>query len=342
MPAWVECHTHSLFAGHRRADFLLRNAGVSYLEILEAGGGISSTVMATRAADDETLLEDLLARLDAFARRGVATVEVKTGYGLSTPHELRHLAIIARAAKLSPVNVVPTFLGAHAIPASHRDRPEAYVDEVIAEMLPEVARLHPDASCDVFCERGAFTLDQSRRILEAAVRLGLAIRIHAEELTHTGGAAMAAELGALSADHLDHIDAAGIDVLAKSTCVGVLLPGVTVFLDQKQRPPARALIDAGAAVALSTDFNPGSCHTQDLPLMTTLAATLFKMTPGEALWAVTRGAAKALALEVGQLCVGAPADLLALASGDYADLPYAFGAGIHAATLFIGGAPWPA
>lgn len=328
MPAQVECHTHALFAGTRAREFGMRNAGIPYVEILEAGGGILSTVAATRAASDEVLLGSLVARLRDFARRGIGTVEVKTGYGLSTEEELRHLSLIARAAELvSPLRVHATFLGAHAVPAERRGQAERYVDEVVQEMLPAVVEQGIASACDVFCDRGAFSLAQSERILSAAREAGLDARIHAEELTHTGGAAMAARLGALSADHLDHAGDAEVEALVETGCVGVLLPGVTVFLDLAARPPARALIDRGGLVALSTDFNPGSAMTQDLGLMTTLGCTLLKMTPGEALWAVTAGSARAMGLGAvaGVLAPGRPADFSIFAAGDLAELPWHFG-----------------
>ncbi|MDX9723687.1 MAG: imidazolonepropionase [Myxococcota bacterium] len=327
MPAWCECHTHALFGGERAQDFAARNTGVSYAELLEQGGGISSTVRATRASSDEALLASLRERLLDFGGRGVTWVEVKTGYGLSVDEELRHLRLIKKAAQGLPLRVRATFLGAHALPPEYRQRADDYVKLIIEEALPAVRSQGIASCCDVFCDRGAFTLAQTERILRAAKELGFDIRVHAEELSLTGATQLGVELGALSADHLDHLDQAGVDCLSTSRTVGVLLPGVTVYLDMHTRPPARDLVEAGASIALSTDFNPGSCNTQDLALMTTLGCSLLKLTPGEALWAVTAGAAQAMGVgdEAGQLAVGRRADLLAFKVSDYVLLPYAMG-----------------
>lgn len=328
-PAWVECHTHSLFAGLRAGEFALRNAGTPYVDILEAGGGILSTVDATRAASDSHLVAHLVARLEAFAARGVGRVEVKTGYGLAHDEELRHLRLIQEAASQTRVKVMVTWLGAHAVPREYRDQRERYVDALIAESLPAVVEQGIADFADVFCDRGAFTVGEAERILSRARDAGLGLRIHAEEITHTGSAQVAAALGALSVDHCDHIDDAGIAALARHGSTAVLLPGVTLFLDLEQRPPARRLIDSGVSVALSTDYNPGSCHTQELALMTSLGCTMLKMTPGESLWAVTAGAARSLGVahEAGSIAVGRAADLcLFSAPSDYRTLPYLFGA----------------
>ena len=338
MPAWLECHTHSLFAGERSREFAIRNTGVDYAEILEAGGGILSTVATSREASDEALFDSLLARVEDFARRGVGCVEVKTGYGLSLEHELRHLAIIGQVAECSTVKVVPTFLGAHTIPAEWRHDRGGYLTLLLDALLPKVAEQGIAQFCDVFCDRGAFDLQESKRILERAAELGLKLKIHAEELTYTGGAAMAAGLGAVSADHCDHLRDEDVAALAAAGTTAVLLPGVTLFLDLAKRAPARRLIDGGAAVALSTDFNPGSCMTQDLGLMTTLGCTLLKMTPGEALWAVTAGASRALAFSGGEglLVAGGPADVACFDVDDYRSLPYRFGEN-HVSALVLGG-----
>jgi len=327
MPAWIECHTHALFGGARADEFGVRNAGVPYVQILESGGGILSTVEATRASSDAELRESLARRLDAFAAQGIGTVEVKTGYGLALEEELRHLRLIEEAAADSPLRVTATFLGAHAVPKAWRDDVDGYVEHVIEEMIPAVADQGIATACDVFCDRGAFSLDQSERILRAGLDAGLEARIHAEEITYTGGAEMAATLGARSADHLEHIDDAGVEALVEQGCVGVLLPGVTVFLDLAERAPARALVDTGGVVALSTDFNPGSAMTQNLALMVSLGCSLHKLTPGEALWAVTAGAARAVGpgSGPGTIEVGEPADLALFDAEDFSRIPYELG-----------------
>lgn len=342
-PAWVECHTHALFAGVRAGEFAARNAGTAYVDILEAGGGILSTVEATRGTSDDLLVASLLERLAGFAARGIGTVEVKTGYGLSHDEELRHLRLIEEARKRAPVRVIPTWLGAHAIPREQRGRRERYIDELVEMSVPAVAEQGIAQFCDVFCDRGAFTLEESRRILTAARGHGLELRIHAEEIAHTGGAQMAAELGATSVDHCDHIDEAGIAALRDHGAVATLLPGVTLVLDLEQRPPARRLVDEGIDVALSTDFNPGSCMTQELSLMTTLGCTLLKLTPGEVLWGVTEGGARSLGRRGGgTLRVGVEADVCLFEGiGDYRLLPYHIGGAPRPRMLLGGGLDFP-
>ena len=324
MPAWVECHTHALFGGSRHADFALRNAGTSYAEILEAGGGIMSTVDGTRATSDDVLVDTLVERLDDFWRQGVAVVEVKTGYGLSVQEELRHLRLIREAARQSPVHVVSTCLSAHAIPREFRDDRAAYVGAIVEEILPAVAAEGLAEQVDVFCDRGAYTVDESRRVLEAARSLGFGLRLHAEELAHTGATRLACELGALSADHLEWIDADDVAAMAEADVAAVLLPIVTTFLDLEHRAPARALADAGVRVAVSTDYNPGSAHSTNLALAASLSCTLHKLTPAEALAGVTRVAAEVcgLAGRYGVVKPGAFGGLLASDLKDWRALPY--------------------
>jgi len=293
LPGLVDCHTHSLFAGSRAEEFGQRLAGASYSEILERGGGILSTVTATRAASSERLSSLLRARLSGFLAGGVTTVEVKTGYALRADHELRCLAVMA--APDMPAAVVPTFLGAHAVPVERRDDRAAYVREVIEVMIPAaVERFGAGLGIDVYCDRGAFTLAETRAILTAGLDAGMVGHLHAEQVSHTGAAELAAELGCASAEHLERIDAAGIDALARGGTVGVMLPGARLFL-RDTAPPARTMLDAGVTLAVATDFNPGSSPVRDLWTCATLACLDFGLTMEEALQGITRSAGLALA-----------------------------------------------
>lgn len=322
-PAWVECHTHAIFGGSRHGDFRRRNAGETYAAILEAGGGIMSTVSATRASSDEELLRTLKARLRAFYDDGVSTVEVKTGYGLGFEEELRHLSIIRRAAEDSPVDVVATCLAAHTIPAEWRHDREGYLRMVCDELLPEVARQSLAEQVDVFCDRGAFTVEESRRVLDVGRNLGLGVRVHAEELARTGATLLACEFGARSADHLEHINADDVKAMAEADVAAVLLPLVTTFLDLPERAPARALAEAGVRIAVSTDYNPGSAHSMSLQLALSLSCSLHKLTPAEGLQGVTRVPAEVLGRPLaGVIKAGAPADLLEFDVPDWTAVPY--------------------
>jgi len=327
MPGLVECHTHLIFGGSRAHEYQLRIAGASYAEIAAAGGGIMSSVRATRAASDEELRARGRERLRRFLRHGVTTLEAKSGYGLSTEQELRLLGLYAQLDGQQPVSIVPTFLGAHVVGPEYRDAPERYVELLIEEMIPEVARGKLARFCDVFCEEGAFSLAQSRRILAAGLEHGLRPKLHAEQFAARGGAALAAELGAVSADHLDAVDAAGIAALAAFGVTAVLLPGAVVFLGLSEFAPARRLLEAGAHVAISTDFNPGTCPCEAPMLIATLASSYLKMTAVEVIRGLTCEAARALALEdqVGSLMPGYQADLLLLDLPGHEELPYRFG-----------------
>jgi len=318
LPGFVDAHTHLVFAGDRSEEFARRLRGESYEDILAAGGGIHSTVSATRAASTDDLVGDAVARLGRMARTGTTTVEAKSGYGLRSADERRILEAAAEAGRRSPVDVVPTFLGAH-VPDRDMDR-AAYVDLVIAEMLPECA---PVAEwCDVFCDRGAFTVDDARRILDAARGHGLGLRIHAEQLAHTGAAALAAEMGAGSADHLDHVTAEDARALDDAGVVATLLPAAS-FSMRSPQAPGRMLWDTGVTVALATDCNPGTSNVESMPFVVALACLEMGLTPEEAVWAATLGGARSLHLDDrGTVVPGALADLVILDAPSHLHIPY--------------------
>ena len=342
-PGLIDAHTHLLFGGSREGELLLRQRGAGYLQILEAGGGILSTVEATRAADEETLRAHGQRWLREMLSHGTTTIEAKSGYGLDLATELRLLEVAFRLGREGPVEVLPTYLGAHAVPPEFRSRPdgtEAYVRHVLEEQLPGVAAQGRARFCDVFCEDGVFTADQSRRILTAAAALGLASRLHADELHPSGGAELAAELGALSADHLAAPSEAGIEALAEAAgsahpVVATLLPATTWFLMSGHYAPARRLIEAGVPVALATDFNPGTSPTTSLPLVMTVACLALKLTPAEALAAVTINAAHALGLgdEIGSIEPGKQADLVVWRVPTSTQIPYWPGADLVQAVV---------
>jgi imidazolonepropionase len=309
VPGLVDCHTHALFAGSRAADFERRLAGATYSEILEAGGGILSTVEAVRSASERTLRSLLISRLEPMLLGGVTTVEVKSGYGLSVAHEEKMLR--AMTGLDADFEVVPTFLGAHAVPVEYRAHRDDYVRQVITEQLPVCA---PLARCiDVYCDRGAFTLEEAETILRRGQERGLVARIHAEQVAATGAAAMAAAIGASSADHLEHIDSEGIAALARHGTVAVLLPGAMLYLDD-DAPPVARLREAGVAMAVATDFNPGSSPLRDLWTAATLSTLIMGLSIREALRAVTICAGRALGRpDLGWLGHGSAADLALMA-----------------------------
>jgi imidazolonepropionase len=323
IPGFVDPHTHALFAGDRSDEFEAKLRGKTYQEILSEGGGILRTVRATREAGDEQLLENLLDHLDAMVAHGTTTVEVKSGYGLDTETELRMLEVIDRADDRHPVDVVPTFMGAHAVPQD-QDTDE-YVAEVVEEQIPAVADQGVARFCDVFCEEGVFDVEQSRRVLEAGTDAGMTPKVHAEELAHIGGTQLAAEVEAASADHLLHSTEEDVEALAESGVVAVLLPG-TAFGLGAEYADARTFLDAGADVAIATDFNP-NCYSQSMGFAASLACVEMGMTPAEALVAGTTNAAAALDLPetVGTLQQGAPGDLAVLDAPSYVHVPYNFG-----------------
>lgn len=325
-PGFVDSHTHLVFAGSREDEFAMRSEGKTYRQIAEQGGGILSTVRATREATKRDLKKLARQRLDAMLQHGTTTVEIKSGYGLEPDPEIRMLECIRELSEEQYSTVVPTFLGAHAVPPEFRDRPDAYVDLVCDRMLPYVSTHKLARFCDVFCESGYFDVDQSKRILKRARELGFALKVHADELAASGGSALAAELGAVSADHLEHVNEAAIGALKQAGVVATLLPGVSFFLNHGYAP-ARKLIDAGVPVALASDFNPGSCMSFSMPLMMTIACTHMGMTPEEALTATTINGAAALGLSdaYGSVEVGKKADLVLFDVPNYRYLAYHFG-----------------
>ena len=322
VPGFVDAHTHLAYAGDRDDEIRRRLAGATYREIAESGGGIVRSVDATRAAPVDELAASMVARLDEMLAMGTTTAEIKSGYGLSTESELRSLEAIRAAASRHPVTVVPTFLGAHEVPVEHRDDRERYVRILIDEMLPEVARRGWAVFADVFCEQGVFTVAESRRILTAARESGLKLRVHADELGHTGGAELAAELGALSADHLVFASHAGMEAMARSGTVATLLPSAAFYLRLPRFAPAREMIEAGVPVALASDANPGGGLSPSLPFAMTVGCFAMGLSLEEALAAVTLNAACSLGVQAdaGSLEVGKRADLVVLRGTRLLDL----------------------
>ncbi|MCX8508024.1 MAG: imidazolonepropionase, partial [Rhodobacteraceae bacterium] len=325
-PALIDCHTHIVHGGHRAGEFELRLNGASYEEVSRAGGGIVSTVRATRAATVEDLVASALPRLDAMIAEGVATVEVKSGYGLDHETELRMLRAARALAALRPVTIRTSFLGAHAVPDDYQGRADAYIDEVC---LPTLRTAHAEGLVDAvdgFCEGIAFSPAQIARVFDTAKRLGLPVKLHAEQLSNLGGAALAAHYGALSADHLEYLDAAGVQAMAKAGTVAVILPGAFYTLRETQMPPIALLRQHGVPMAVSTDMNPGSSPMASLLLTMNMACTLFRMTPEEALRGATQHAARALGLhDRGQIVVGLRADMGVWNADHPAELAYRIG-----------------
>jgi imidazolonepropionase len=330
LPGFVDSHTHLIHAVSRAEEYELKIQGASYEEIARKGGGILNSVKKLRAATSESLKTRARVALEEFASFGTTTVEAKSGYGLDVASELRILQLQRELAQEQRVEIVSTFLGAHAVPAEFRGKPDGasrYIAILLEQMLPEVANQRLAEFCDVFCDRGAFTRAESRKILSAGKRVGLAPRVHAEQLSRTGATQMAVELGAASCDHLEQVNAADIRALAKSNTVATLLPGCDFHLGWKQYAPARKLIEAGAIVALATDYNPGTSPTVSMPMVLSLACTQLRMTPAEAIAAATINAAYALrrADRLGSLEPGKQADLAVFEVEDYREIPYYFG-----------------
>lgn len=327
LPGFVDAHAHPVFAGTRANEFEERSQGATYQEIAARGGGIQSTVNATRAATLEELVVSGKRYAEWFIRSGTTTVEAKSGYGLTVEDELKILRAIKRLEEETSLCYVPTFLGAHAIPAEYKSRRDTYISLIIDEMLPRVAAEKLAEFCDVFCEKAVFTVDESREILSGARYHGLGLRIHADQLSLSGGAKLAAELGATTADHLEHTDAAGIAALKLARVQPVLLPGSVYALGSSRYPAAREMIAAGLGVVLATDFNPGSSPTPAMPMILSLASTQMKMTPAESISAATINAAYSLNRgdKIGSLEVGKDADFVIHDCDDYRDLAYFFG-----------------
>ncbi|MCS6975665.1 MAG: imidazolonepropionase [Gemmatales bacterium] len=333
IPGFVDCHTHLIFAGDRADEFEMRIEGLSYQEIAARGGGIIRTVSATRQASREQLLEATQRRLNRLLSYGVTTVEIKSGYGLSLADEVRLLEVTRDLAAEHACEVVPTFLGAHEVPPEFRQDRRGYVQLIVEEMVPVVAEGKLAEFCDVFCEQGVFDPSETERILKAAQDYGLKLKLHADEFSNQGGAELASRYGAVSADHLICISESGIEALRRSGTVAVLLPGTSWFL-RVNYAPARRLIDAGVPVALATDCNPGSCMTENLPLIGSLACIHLRMLPSEVLTALTLNAAAALGRSdrIGSLEVGKQADVVICDVTDYRQLFYHFGVN-HAHTV---------
>lgn len=326
LPGLVDPHTHLIFAGSRADEFEMRLAGATYQEISRAGGGIASTMQATRAATEDQLLESGRRRLDRMLAHGTTTAEVKSGYGLTVEDELKCLRVAHRLSASHDVDVIPTFLGAHAIPPDRRNDPDGYVRLVIDEMLPAVVEEDLAEFCDVFCEAGAFTPEQARAVLEAGVEAGLDPKIHADELSDLGGAALAADVEAVSADHLLCASDDGLAAMANAGTIAVLLPGTALFLGVPYAR-ARRMIDLGVPIAVGTDFNPGTSPTYSMPMIVALACLGMRLTPAEAIVAATINAAHAIAAaeEVGSLEAGKAADIVILDVLDYRHLAMHFG-----------------
>jgi imidazolonepropionase len=315
LPGFVDPHTHAVFAGDRAEEFDMRLRGKSYSEIAKAGGGILSTVRATRAASENELVEIGRRHLDSMAAHGTTTVEIKSGYGLEAETEIKMLRAIRRLGETHPLTVIPTFLGAHEVPPEYRKLPDGmrlYAEKVIEEMIPAVAAEGLATYCDIFAETGVFDIPASRRILTAARNAGMGLKVHADQLTPLGGAELAAELGAVSAEHLEYVSENGIRRMAEAGTIAIPLPGAAFFLMMKDYPPARRMIDAGVPVALATDFNPGSSRCESMAVMIALACLMMRMSVAEALVGATLNAAASIGLanSIGSLEAGKRADVI--------------------------------
>jgi imidazolonepropionase len=327
LPGFVDAHTHPVFAGTREDEYEMRACGATYQEIAAQGGGIRSTVRKTRAASEQQLFEMAQSRVQWLLEHGTTTVEAKSGYGLTVEDELKILRVIRRLNAETPLELVPTFLGAHEIPDEYRESRDQYIRLVMDEMLPRAASEGLARYADIFCESHVFTVDESRQILKRASELGLGLRLHADQLTLSGGGLLAAELGAVSADHLEWIDDNGIEAIASAGVTAILLPGAVFNLGLQRYAPARKMIEAGIRVAIATDFNPGSSPTPSMQMILSIACAQMRMTPAEAITAATINAAYSLGLgaRVGSLEAGKQADLVIFDCRDYRQIPYFFG-----------------
>lgn len=338
-PGLVDPHTHLVYAGSRENEYAMRLKGKSYMEIMNAGGGIHATTRATQQASFEQIYAETKRRLDTFLKQGVTTVEIKSGYGLTLEHEMKQLQVTKQLNDDHPIDIVPTFMGAHAVPVEYKDNPDRFVDIVVEEMIPAVAESGLAEFNDVFCEKDVFTPEQSRVILEAGKRYGLQPKIHADEIEPYGGAELAAEVGAISADHLLKASDTGIKKMADANVIGVLLPGTAFFL-MAEYAPARKMIDSGLPIALSTDSNPGSSPTLSLQIIMNLACLKMGMTPEEVITATTINAAHAInrAKEIGSLEPGKKADIVIFNVPNYLFLSYQYGMN-HVDTVIKDGIP---
>ena len=330
LPGFVDSHTHLIYAASRAEEYEMKIAGASYEEIARKGGGILNSVKRLRTATSEALKRRARAALQEFASYGTTTIEAKSGYGLDVNSELRILALHKELNSAQPIEIVSTFLGAHVVPSEFRSKPsgpDQYVSMLVDKLMPDVIGQKLAEFCDVFCDRGAFTRTQARRILLAGKKLGLTPKVHAEQLTRMGASQVGVELGAASCDHLEHVNRADIRALARSKTAATLLPGCDFHLGLKQYAPARALMDAGAIVALATDYNPGTSPTLSMPMILSLACTQLRMTPAEAIPAATINAAYSLRRDerIGSLEAGKQADLAVFDVEDYREIPYYFG-----------------
>lgn len=323
-PGFVDPHTHPVFLNGREEEFGLRVQGVTYKEIAEKGGGINSSINGVRNATTEELIKAVTKRMDRFLKLGTTTIETKSGYGLNVESELKSLEVIDLVNQKHEIDIVPTFLGAHSIPPEYKNNPDDYIDLLCNEMIPAIAEQGIAKYCDVFCENGYFNIDQSRRILETAKKYGLTPRLHADEFEDSGAAELAAELGAVSADHLMAVSAIGIKKLADANVMATLLPGTTFFLGSTNYAPVKKLINAGVTIALATDYNPGSCHIQSMPFIISLACIYLGMSVEDALIAATFNSARTLNLEneIGSIEIGKKADLIIWDLEKLIEIPY--------------------
>jgi imidazolonepropionase len=325
-PGLIDCHTHLVYGGSRAHEFEQRLTGASYADIAKAGGGIASTVRMTRAESEADLAASALRRLDALLAEGVTTIEVKSGYGLDRDTEMKMLKVARELSQWRPVEVVTSYLGAHALPPEFKDNRQGYLDLVCNEVMPAVAEAKLADAVDAFCEGIAFSVDETRRVFEAARALGLPVKLHAEQLSDLGGSKLAAEFGALSVDHIEYLDQGGVDAIARSGTVAVLLPGAFYYLREKQAPPVAALRRAGVPMAVATDLNPGTSPVHSLLTAMNMACVFFGLTPEEALRGVTDNAAKALGLyDRGLLTPGMKADIVLWNAERPGDLAYPLG-----------------
>ncbi len=326
-PGLIDCHTHIVYGGNRANEFELRLKGASYEEIAQNGGGIVSTVKATREATEDELFASAYKRLGALHNEGVTSLEIKSGYGLDLENEVKMLKVAARLQQSLPVSVQKTFLGAHALPVEYKDDSDGYIDLVCQQMIPEVANLNLADAVDVFCEGIGFSYEQTERVFKAAKEHGINVKVHAEQLSDLGGTELAAKYNALSSDHLEYLSLAGVKAMQQSGMTAVLLPGAFYFLRETKLPPVQMLRDNNVRIAIATDANPGSSPINSIQLMLNMACTLFRLTPTEALAGVTCNAARALGIQdkVGELAVGMDADIALWDIQQPAQLCYQYG-----------------